>query len=281
MARQKFTIEVEYDLDQVKSGEYQLQTLDIIKDIQIKGIAVNHGIEQTNDFNMRLGALLSDHILVDVYGRSLAKPSGFPTEIVMGWIGQYLGMGRIGQWSTLRALKGYIQHAPTPYPLVENEMAALFLSEGHYRDLEREGNEIYSNPNRLPEPAEYLPTLSFTAAKMLVDRFCNQSHDWSMFLYEARKYRESNEEKYTWSIVEAVLTNSYGLTSQEVLKFILPVGNHIRTELEKGEKTDLTVSEETLSLIEKKVSQFNDNANFKQLLRLYHRESLINQNKED
>lgn len=38
MGKQKVIIEVEYDLDDVKNGKYDLSSLDVIKDIQVKGL---------------------------------------------------------------------------------------------------------------------------------------------------------------------------------------------------------------------------------------------------
>ena len=270
MGKQKVVIEVEYDLDNVKRGMYDLSSLDVIKNIQVKGVELNHGLVESAKFQHDLGTVINQHILVDVYGKTLIKPLSYPTKLVLSWVGSKIGFGRFNEWHTIKNLKGW--SSIDDLLLTQQEKNAIFLPDRTYLTLQ---DQEYIPPEHHHEftkaeiPPGYLFDLSEPVAKLIIDKFLKGSYYWPMFLNEMANFIGGREATYTWKIVERVINNSYGLTTVEIMAFILPDGNYIKTEYAKGNAGDLAVSDETLNLINRGLYQFNETLDFSKLLRLY------------
>lgn len=274
MAKQKVIIEVEYDLDDVKNGKYDLSSLDIIKDIQVKGVVLNHGVEEEAKFRSDLGKVINEHVLVDVYGKSLVKPLSYPTKLVLSWIAYRLNIGKFNSWRSISYLKHH-QEAVDPDGFSEQEKKAIFLSNNAYEILEfREKHPSGGNYSDDQEifSSVYLSNLSTPIAKMVIERILKEEYYWQMFLKDMVNFGVGTEGKYAWKTVERVLNDSYHLTTPEIMSFILPEGNHIRKEHVNycnSDVGDFIVSQETLELIARELYRFNGNLDFYKLLRLY------------
>lgn len=274
MAKQKVIIEVEYDLDDVKNGKYDLSSLDVIKDIQVKGVVLNHGVEEAAKFQSDLGKVINEHVLVDVYGKSLVKPLSYPTKLVLSWIACRFSGGKFNSWRAISDLKRYQEHMD-PDLFNEQEKKAIFLSNDAYEILEfREDHPsgVHYSDDQEIFSSVYLSNLSAPVAKMVVERILKEEYYWQIFLKDMADFGVGTEGKYTWKTVERVLNDSYHLTTPEIMSFILPEGNHIRKEHVNycnSDVGDLIVSQETLELIARELYRFNGNLDFYKLLRLY------------
>lgn len=274
MAKQKVIIEVEYDLDDVKNGKCNLSSLDVIKDIQVKGVTLNHGVVEAGKFQSDLGKVVNEHILVDVYGKSLVKPLSYPTKLVLSWIARRLNIGEFNSWRSINYLKHH-QEAVDPNCFSEQEKKAIFLSEEDYMILEsRESSSsgIHYTIDQEVNSSVYLSNLSSPVAKMVINKFLKEEYYWQMFLKDMADFGVRGETQYTWRTVERVLNDSYYLSTPEIMSFILPEGNYIRTEYVNYVNNDighLAVSKETLDIIDRKLYRFNDGLDFYKLLRLY------------
>lgn len=286
MGKQKVIIEVEYDLDDVKNGKYDLSSLDVIKDIQVKGVTLNHGVVEAAKFQSDLGKVVNEHILVDVYGKPLVKPLSYPTKLVLSWIAYRLNIGEFNSWRSIRDLKRY-QEQMDPDGFSEQEKKAIFLSEEDYMILEsRESSSsgIHYTIDQEVDSSVYLSNLSAPVAKMVIERIIKEVYYWQMFLKDMANFGVGTEGKYTWKTVERVLNDSYHLTTPEIMSFILPEGNHIRKEHVNycnSDVGDFIVSQETLELIGRELYRFNDGLDFYKLLRLYEAEDNPTVNKEN
>lgn len=274
MAKQKVIIEVEYDLDDVKNGKHDLSSLDVIKDIQVKGVVLNHGVEEAAKFQNDLGRVINEHILVDVYGKSLVKPLSYPTKLVLSWIARQLGVGKFNTWRAISYLKRH-QEQMDPDGFSEQEKKAIFLSNDAYEILElRETHPSRVHCTDIQDifPSTYLSNLSTPVALAVIERILKEGYYWQTFLKDMANFGVGTEGKYTWKTVERVLNDSYYLTTPEIMSFILPEGNHIRKEHVNycnSDVGDLIVSQETLELICCKLYRFSDGLDFYKLLRLY------------
>jgi hypothetical protein len=263
MAKQKVIIEVEYDLDDVKNGKYDLSSLDVIKDIQIKGVTLNHGVEEAAKFQNDLGRVINEHVLVDVYGKPLVKPLSYPTKLVLSWIAYRLNIGEFNSWRSIRDLKRY-QEQMDPDGFSEQEKKAIFLSNDAYEILELRDthpSRVYCTDIQDIFPSVYLSNLSAPVAKMVIERIIKEVYYWQMFLKDMANFGVGTEGKYVWKTVERVLNDSYHLTTPEIMSFILPEGNHIRKQyINHGsdDVRDFVVSQETLELIGRELYRFND-----------------------